>query len=382
MAQNRHNFTVEYLNGMPPAEPGKRYCVYDVRCPDLAVRVTDTGVKSFVLMRRFAGKIVRVTLGRYPTMTIDVARKAAIENLRIMNNGDNPNDEKRAYRRQQTLGQLFEEFMERYSKLHKKSWRYDAREIPMYLSHWFGRKIGDITKAEIQAWFENITREHGLYQANRSLERLRAMYNKAIEWGWDGQNPTNGIKKNREVKRDRFLTLDEVPRFIAAVNAEELMPRSYIWMLLYTGARKSNVLAMRWEEIDFTQRMWRIPDTKNGDPVNVPLVDRAMDLLREIPRVSEWVFPSPKNPDMHYSDPKKAWARVLERAGISNLHIHDIRRTLGSWQAIAGSSMQIIGKSLGHKSSQSTEIYARLSTEPVRVSMEKAIGFLDSAAAL
>lgn len=379
MAQDRHNFTVEYLASLPVAESGKRYCVYDIRCPYLAIRVTDTGVKSFVLMRRCKNKVVRVTLGRFPVMTIDLARKVAVDNIQRINIGDNPNDAKRVFRRQQTLGQLFEEFMERYSKPCKKSWKYDSREIPIYMSHWFNRKISDISKSEIQVWFEQITHKHGLYQANRCLERLRAMYNKAIEWGWEGQNPTNGIKKNREKKRDRYLTLDEVPKFTSAVNAEDLLSRSYIWMLLYTGARKSNVLAMRWEEIDFTECVWRIPDTKNGEPVIVPLTQRAMDLLYTLTRNSEWVFPSPTNPVIHYNDPKKAWNRILERAGIKNLRIHDIRRTLGSWQSIAGSSLQIIGKSLGHKSSQSTEIYARLSTEPVRDSMEKALGFLDSA---
>ena len=378
MISNHHNFTKKYLDLLLPAQSGRRYSVHDSVRPELSVRITDSGVKSFVLLRRYNGKIVRITLGHYPTMTIDTARKKAVSCLENLNNGENPNDTKRQYRNQLTLGKLFCEFMERYSKLHKKSWQYDQREIPLFLSQWFNRKICDVQKTEIQNLFDKITIKNGPYQANRLLERLRAMYNKAIEWGWNGQNPTNGIKKNREIKRDRFLHLEEVPRFINAVNAEELLPRSYIWMLLYTGARKSNVLAMRWSDIDFIQGVWRIPDTKNGDPVVVPLIGRAMSLLRELSRTSQWVFPSPKNPENHYADPKKAWKRVLNNAGITDLRIHDIRRTLGSWQAISGSSLQIIGKSLGHKSAQSTEIYARLSTEPVRNSMEKALGFLDS----
>lgn len=372
MISNHHNFTKKYLDSLLPAQSGRRYSVHDSVRPELSVRITDSGVKSFVLLRRYNGKIVRITLGHYPTMTIDTARKKAVSCLENLNNGENPNDTKRQYRNQLTLGKLFCEFMERYSKLHKKSWQYDQREIPLFLSQWFNRKICDVQKTEIQNLFDKITIKNGPYQANRLLERLRAMYNKAIEWGWNGQNPTNGIKKNREIKRDRFLHLEEVPRFINAVNAEELLPRSYIWMLLYTGARKSNVLAMRWSDIDFIQGVWCIPDTKNSEPVVVPLIGRAMSLLQELPRTNQWVFPSPKNPENHYADPQKAWKRVLNNAGIENLRLHDLRRTMGSWQAISGSSLPIIGKSLGHKSTSATQVYSRLTIDPIRDSMQTA----------
>jgi integrase len=85
------------------------------------------------------------------------------------------------------------------------------------------------------------------------------------------------------------------------------------------------------------------------------------------------VFPSPNGRGEHFSDPKRAWQRILARAGIENLRIHDIRRTLGSWQAMTGASIPIIGKSLGHKSSAATQIYARLQTDPVRNSIQIAV---------
>jgi integrase len=336
------------------------------------VRVSDTGKKSFNLMRKYNGRVLRITLGHYPATSIDQARKAAISQLHDLSVGKNPNETKRKIRTEWTLGQLFDDFMTRYSKRNKKSWMHDQREIPRFLSHWFNRRISEITKHEIQNLFDKISINNGNYAANRLLERLRAMYNKAIEWGWNGQNPTNGMKKNRETKRDRFLTMHEVPKFTDAVNAEHPLARNYIWMLLYTGARKSNVLAMRWDEIDFDSAQWRIPDTKNGEPAVIPLIPRAMDILTQIPRISDWVFPSPLNSQNHYADPKSAWRRVLQRANITNLRIHDIRRTMGSWQAMTGASLPIIGKSLGHKSPISTQIYARLSTDPVRESMQKA----------
>ncbi len=85
--------------------------------------------------------------------------------------------------------------MERYSKLHKKSWKYDEREINNFLPHWFNRKISSITKQEIKTLHDNIGNNNGIYQANRLLERIRAIYNKVLKWGWSGNNPTLGIKK-------------------------------------------------------------------------------------------------------------------------------------------------------------------------------------------
>ncbi len=129
---------------------------------------------------------------------------------------------------------------------------------------------------------------------------------------------------------------------------------------------------MRWDEIEFSLKMWRIPNTKNGEPLNIPLTETTIKLLKEIERTSEWVFPSPTSARGHLEDPKRAWKRILERARIKNLRIHDIRRTLGSYQTITGASLSIIGKSLGHKSQTATQIYARLTNDTVREAMETA----------
>lgn len=369
------NFTKSYIDSLPPAEKGKRYMVHDSRCNGLSLRVTDTGVKSFLIQNRVNGKIVKVTLGKYPNYTLSQAREDFIEEIRSISKGINPNELKKKDRQATTLKELFNEYMVRYSKVHKKSWVYDEREIPKFLGHWFNRPLVSITNQEIRKLHEMTYAKNGLYQANRILERLRAMYNKGIEWGYIDFNPSDGIKKYKEVKRDRFLKADEMVRFFNSLEQEEnLIAKSYFYILLFTGARKSNVLAMRWEDIDFYHRVWRIPDTKNGEPQTIPLIEDAMISLNSLPRVNEWVFPSATSSNGHFADPKRPWTRILERAGITNLRMHDIRRTLGSYQAIMGSSMSIIGKSLGHKSMEATQIYARLSTDPVRSSMETAVG--------
>ena len=132
---------------------------------------------------------------------------------------------------------------------------------------------------------------------------------------------------------------------------------------------------MKWSQIDLKLGIWFIPITKNGESMDCPLTLKAIELLKDMKKsaTSDWVFPSETSASGHYEEPKRAWHNLLKRAGIENLRLHDLRRTLGSYQAINGSSLQIIGKSLGHKSMQSTQVYARLMNDPIRQSTNSAI---------
>lgn len=183
----------------------------------------------------------------------------------------------------------------------------------------------------------------------------------------------NGIKKFKEKSRDRFIQADELPRFFKAVSEEQNeTARDYILISLLTGTRQGNVLAMRWKQINFDRATWTIPETKTGDSHTVPLVTEAIKILQER-RVdlNPWVFPS-NSKSGHLEDPKKSWNRILERADIKDLRIHDLRRSLGSWQAATGANLSIIGKALAHKNISTTAIYARLNIDPVRDAMDKA----------
>jgi hypothetical protein len=179
-------------------------------------------------------------------MSIENARNEAQRVITEMINGKNRNEEKKKIRAEATFGEIFEMFMEKYSKIYKKSWKYDEREVNRFLKHWFKRKISDISKQEIQLLHEKIRKESGLYQANPLFERIKVIYNKAIEWGWEGANPTQGIKKFKEKSRDRFIHPDELPRFFESLDMKENEAiREYVYISLITGVRKSNILAMR-----------------------------------------------------------------------------------------------------------------------------------------
>jgi integrase len=133
---------------------------------------------------------------------------------------------------------------------------------------------------------------------------------------------------------------------------------------------------MRWKEIDFSLAIWRIPKTKNGDAVTIPLVKDALTILSSrktmVSPITPWVFPG-HHFSRHGRLRTEVWAQLVKDAELEDFRFHDLRRTMGSWQAMTGASLPIVGKMLGHKSASSTEIYARLTLEPVREAAEKAV---------
>jgi integrase len=374
MASFEINFTKAALTAAGAAAKGKRDYYYDGKEKGLVLAVTPAGGKSFYLYKRIDGRPERLLLGKFPDLTVENARKLAASAKGEIAMGENPQKAKRSIRDEMTFGALFTEYLEKHSKVHKRSWAYDEREVNKFLKHWFKRKISSIEKPEVERLHAKVGKDNGLYQANRLLERIRSIFSKATDWGWDGVNPATGIKKYREKSRDRFLQPEELPRFFEALSNEpNEAARDFFMMSLLAGARKSNTLAMRWDEISFHGETWRIALTKNDDPQIVHLSPQAMEILKErkLHSLSAWVFPG-GGASGHLADPKKAWMRILKEAGIADLRIHDLRRTLGSWQAATGANSYIIGKSLGHRSQQSTAVYARLNLDPVRDSVNKA----------
>ncbi len=329
-----------------------------------------------MLYRKIQGKPERITIGRFPEATIEQARKQVdILNAKIAS-GVNPNAEKRSLRSEMTIKGLFEKYLEGYAKVYKKSWQEDANQYRRYLKRWKNRRLSSIRKAHIQKLHAEVGTNKGHYAANRLLALLHTLFNRAIDWGWDNTNPAHGIKKFKEKSRDRFIHGDELPKFFAALSEEtSIIVRDYILLSLLTGARRSNVLAMRWDEINLDRATWTIPLTKTGESHTVPLVPAAIDILKTRQKSntdnSTWVFPG-TGATGHLVETKKPWQRILEKAGIKDLRIHDLRRSLGSWQAATGANLSVIGKTLAHRNVSTTAIYARLNLDPIRESMNKA----------
>jgi len=371
------NFTKANISALPLPPAGKRETFHDLKTNGLQIRTTSGGVKTFSVFRWVKGsrRPERVTLGRFPDISIEKARTMAAEINATIAKGDNPADAMRKFRGEPTLRDLFSDYLERHAKVHKKSWMEDQRQFDRYMKKFSGRKLSSFQPSDFQRLHHKIGEENGNYAANRLLSLLRAMFNRAKEWGeWNKDNPTRGIKKFKEKSRDRFIQSDELPKFFQALQEEENEAmRDYFFISLLTGARRANVLSMRWADINFERKEWRIEETKTGDSQTIPLTKEVADILKERKKQTDSIFVFPgSGKSGHMVEPKSGWRRILNRAGLKDLRIHDLRRTLGSWQAASGSSLSIIGKSLNHKNASTTAIYARLDIDPVRKSVETA----------
>lgn len=381
---NKISFTKAAIDALIIPAAGQRATYHDTKTAGLQLRVTSSGVKTFSVYRRIkGGQPERVTLGRYPDLTIEQARRRAAEINATIAGGGNPADAARAAKQEMTLDDLLKEYLTRCAAFNRRPDKPKAN-YRLYLSAWGKRKLSTIKHEEVDRLHKKIGREIGVVTANIALKLLHVMFNKAInEWRiWSGDNPAHGIKKFPEQSRDRFLQADELPRFFQAVAEEpnEII-RDYVLISLLTGARRTNVLEMRWQDVNFDRAEWRIGMTKNGTPQTVTLSPEALVVLRNRKPLEEAVFVFPGiGKQGHLSEPKKGWTRILERAGIADLRLHDLRRTLGSWQAKTGASLAIIGKSLNHKNQSTTAIYARLDLDPVRQSVNTATSAMMAAA--
>ena len=377
-AKKRVSFTQTRVATLRPPVTGRAYH-YDTQVQGLCLCVTAAGARTFYLYKKIggrAGRPIRVLLGKFPAMSVDDARTAALQTVSDLSKGKDPHQEKLAKRHEQTVSGLWAWWLE-WAKAHKKSWKGDEWLYDSYLKRWAARKLSTIRQSDVAALHAKIGRDHGKYSANRTLSLLGAMFNAAHNIGWQGESPVKHVQRFKEEQRDRFLGADELPRFFDALNAEpNAVLRDFFILALLTGARRANVQAMAWTDLDLERGVWRIPgsEAKGGVPLIVLLVEPAVKLLRERKALTNglpFVFPS-RGKTGHIVEPKGAWKRILTRAGLEDVRIHDLRRTLGSWQALAGSSLQVIGKSLGHTQVSTTAIYARLSVDPVRESVNKA----------
>jgi integrase len=399
-------FTKSAIIALPSPPNGKRSTYYDEKTQKLALRVTASGSRTFYVVKRTDSGMAWLKLGSFPDMTVENARKMAEAALGQFAQGCNPAKAKQAEKAALTLGEVFGRYMREYAIPHgikrtadiQALWERCLGDLPDLPAkkhgrkrtkhpagvNWEKRKLEKIETSDIRSLHSAIGSTHST-MSNRVVELLSAIYNKAIEWGYKGGNPTKGVKAFSEASRDRFMQPEEFPLFIAALAADTSEAfKSFVLLLLLTGARRENVLGMRWGQVSLERAVWRIPDdaSKNGEPIIVPLSGEAIEILKARQNEgagSPFVFPA-ESASGYMTPPKKRWADLKARAGIADLRLHDLRRTMGSWQAITGASLAIIGKSLGHKSLDATLIYARLHIDPVRDSMEKATAAMLSAA--
>ncbi len=353
-----------------------RCVLWDEELSGFGLRVYPSGRKAFVLSFRVAGRKRLMTLGAYGVLTVEQARQDARAKLAgVEIQGTDPLELKQQAAQGETLADLCAQYMDRHGRL-KRSRRDDQRRIDRHiLPTWGTRKVKDITRSMVAGLHSRIGRE-APYEANRTLALLSKMFELARIWGFvpdNATNPARDIDRFREERRDRWVTPEELPRLAQAIN-EEPNPaaRNALWLYLLVGTRKTELLSAKWEDLSFERAELRLPTTKAGRAHYIPLSSTAMALLQQIPRIEGNPFILPGKLDgAHLVNIDKAWRRVRAAAGIEDVRLHDLRRTVGSWLAQAGNSLHLIGRVLNHSNQSTTAIYARFGEDSVRAALEQ-----------
>jgi integrase len=381
VATARVKLTEQRIADLPKPSLGASY-TYDSSAPSLAIRVTAAGVRSFVVVKKINGKTERITLGRFPGLRLDDARQAAMGVAGELARGNDPIALRKAARaRKMTLADLWPAYLA-HLKQRNRTWARDKERWETAVSPALGRKaLSDIGRAGCQALIDKIGVDRPI-AANRVASFLSAFLNFAVRTDRLQINPAKGLIRFREEARARIIKTDELQRLLNAIEAEGEPWTDAFKMLLFTGARRGSVAGMRWEDIDLPSRIWTIPakTAKNKTATPLPLTEPAIALLQHRMRYragEPWVFPSPIG-DGHLVGLPKAWARILERAKITGLRIHDVRRSVGTALARTGASPHIIATGLGHRSIASAKAYVQLAGEDARRALGDAVAALTS----
>lgn len=369
-------FSKRRLERLPTPNNGRK-AYHDSKTNGLTIYVMPSGTKVFYLYKRVHGRPVRYKIGTFPQTTVETARDVATEVLAKIAKGEDPQAERQQQRAELSFGEMFAWWRDYYAIPHKVRSRHESQRMyDRFLKQWERRPGSAISKEDIIALHAKIAARTPTY-ANRVLQLIRAIFNRVInDAGYEGKNPAKGVKMFAEEPRDRFLQDAEIRRFFLVVGKQDQNFQDMVWLAILTGARRNNLFAMRWDEIEGDT--WRIPGAtaKSKKPIDVFLVEKALEILqrrREEAGDSPWVFRSATTASGHIERPGKPWDEVREEAGLKDFRWHDLRRTFGSWATMTGSNLPTVGKMLGHGAgSSATAVYARLDKHTVREAVEKA----------
>lgn len=356
-----------------------RAVYYFEAVPGLGLRVFPTGRRVYFYLGKHRGRSVRETIGPTTKVTPAAAREIAKDYALELVKGTRPTERKQQEKRADTDAPTLQAVWDHYCRWHPvRSERTRDSEWKRHIQQWKGRRLERLSRNMVRDWFRNLTEATSPATANRVLARLRALYSWANrEMDYEGPDPTAGIRKHSEknLRRKRRLKADEVKAFFGALDAVSEDMRDLFLLALYTGQRAGNVKAMRLADLDLSGGLWLIPDTKQGEQTEVALPLAAAAILdrRQKAAAGQFVFPA-RSKSGHLETYRKAWQNLCEAAGIQDLRLHDLRRSLASFLQEADVGVAVVAAQLGHADPQTTlRHYTSLTGKKTRTAMDAAL---------
>ena len=350
-------------------EPKTRI-IWDSQVRGLGVRITPAGTKAYILNYRAGGRERRATVARVPELSLRAARERAGSELAAIRAGEaDPLERRRAVREAPTVADGLDRFFDEYAperirlgRLSPRTLQTYRNQAKLYIRPSLGRRrVGDVTRREVERAVErlpNATR-------NRVLAFVSRLFNLFEAWEWRPQhtNPVRGVERGREEARDRVLDSGELAVLSAALDQlAERFPASVaaIRVAALTGLRIGEVIAIQWQHVDFESGRVTLPETKTGRRVH-HFADAALHILAAMPRInrSDYVFAVSVRGPLTYRTVRTHFGTAAKLAGLTDVRLHDLRRTVATGAAAAGVSAPILQQLLGHKTSAAANRYVR-----------------------
>jgi integrase len=363
--------TDPFIKGLKPAVRRKE--IYDGKTKGLAIRLSETGRRTFVYRYRYGKSVKRYTIGTYPKMKLAAARKKVGELDDLLRDGIDPLAEKQKNKNRPapvTVESLSDLFIEKHLPKLKKSTREDyERRIKIIKSEVGSIPAKDLSRSDIISFLEDILEENEApIQSNRLRAILSSMYSFGVNRGLVDYNPVQQVKPlASEQQRNRVYNDNEIKIIWSRFEMEIEPFRSILKMLLICGQRAGETRLTKWEHIS-DDYLWHIPseNTKANREQNIPLPELGVTVLNELKEITgdkDYVFASPREENEPISWLQNVSKRVRDNCSVDDFRLHDLRRTVASNLARLGYDRTIIGKTLNHKGlagdSMVTAVYDR-----------------------
>jgi integrase len=316
-------------------------------------------------------------IGRWPAVKVERGREVARKLRAKIEEGFDPQGDRAAKRAEATVNDLADRFEREHLPRKRPSTAENyARLLRLYIRPHLGRtRVSAVERADVERMLRDVTEVAGPYQSNRVHGVGSKLFSTAMRWSLLSPaqgNPFQGIERHKEHHRRRYASADEVRRLVAALAQHpDRQSADAIKLLLLTGARRGEVLSMRWADVDLDAATWsrKAVDLKQGRDHALPLSAPAIAILSAIRdeqsgkgkrALGEWVFPSAASKSKHLVAIRRLWRNVVKTAELGDLRLHDIRHTVASQLVSSGASLALVGSLLGHSSPQITARYAHL----------------------
>jgi integrase len=369
----------------PRIRMDKAILQWDKVVKGLGLRMNRDGTTQYIARISLNGRARWYTLGPVDLVKVDDARRLVQRMKLLARGGEDPADLISHFLRSgglnQSAGISFADysavFIERYAKVYKKSWLKDQQRIRAYLLPlWSTRRLSEISRLDFVDVFSRIGKTRKI-AANRLKETVSTMFRQAIVLGYlpdTHPNPTFGIRAYPERSRKNKIDASDLSNLIRAIKAHKQKVYAHaILFILFTGLRHGECIRLRWDWFDFANNSFTIPGcvTKNQEPHTMPLTGPLKRLLAIIPRYSNnpYLFPSPRT-QKHIARLDKAWEKIRDRAGLSHLWLHDLRRSVGCLILDQTGSLTMVRDILNHTNQHVTAVYGYYDNKGMRPVLE------------